>query len=209
VRRLDRALEAECDSPNRYKVSKQADALMLFYLLSAEELRELLAHLGYQWDTRSIPRTIEYYLARTSHGSTLSAIVHAWVLARAHRHRAVEYFMEALHSDAADIQGGTTPEGIHLAAMAGSVDVLHRCFAGVEMRGDTLRLNPFWPRELGTLTFTMRYREHSMTLRITGKEVQVSADTGTGPPIRLHCHGEIVMLGPGESVVFPTPPAEA
>ena len=32
-----------------------------------------------------IPETIEYYLARTSNGSTLSALVHASVLARANR----------------------------------------------------------------------------------------------------------------------------
>ena len=63
-----------------------------------------------------IPRTIDYYLARTSDGSTLSNLVHAWVLARAHRHKALDYFVEALNSDVADIQGGTTAEGIHLAA---------------------------------------------------------------------------------------------
>src|SRR5690606_39383052 len=31
IRRLDRILEAEGDTPNRYKASKQADVLMLFY----------------------------------------------------------------------------------------------------------------------------------------------------------------------------------
>jgi trehalose/maltose hydrolase-like predicted phosphorylase len=41
IGRLDLILEAEGDTPNRYKLSKQADTLMLFYLLSAEELREL------------------------------------------------------------------------------------------------------------------------------------------------------------------------
>ncbi len=45
VGRLDRILEAENDDVNRYKASKQADVLMLFYLLSADELRQLLAHL--------------------------------------------------------------------------------------------------------------------------------------------------------------------
>ena len=39
--RLDRILEAEGDSANRYRASKQADVLMLFYLFSAEELQEL------------------------------------------------------------------------------------------------------------------------------------------------------------------------
>ena len=130
IQRLDRILEAEDDSPNRYKASKQADVLMLFYLLSADELAELFEHLGYPFDPDVIPRTIDYYLARTSDGSTLSNLVNAWVLARAHRHEALDYLLEALNSDVADIQGGTTAEGIHLAAMAGSVDVLQRVLRG-------------------------------------------------------------------------------
>ena len=43
IHSLDRILEAEGDSPNRYKLSKQADVLMLFYLFSAEELPALRA----------------------------------------------------------------------------------------------------------------------------------------------------------------------
>jgi trehalose 6-phosphate phosphatase len=46
IRRLDRILESEGDSPNGYKASKQADLLMLFYLLSADELGELFDRLG-------------------------------------------------------------------------------------------------------------------------------------------------------------------
>src|SRR5690606_5156386 len=96
IQRLDRILEAEGDDVNRYKASKQADALMLLYLLSADELRELLGHLGYRFTAEQIPGMVDYYLARTSHGSTLSAVVHAWVLARANRDRAMEYFERVL-----------------------------------------------------------------------------------------------------------------
>jgi trehalose 6-phosphate phosphatase len=56
IRRLDRILEAEGDSPNRYKASKQADVLMLFYLLSADELRGLLERLGYRLEPAAIAR---------------------------------------------------------------------------------------------------------------------------------------------------------
>jgi trehalose 6-phosphate phosphatase len=115
LQRLDRVLSAERDNVNRYQVSKQADVLMLFYLLSAEELDEILTGLGYSPDAEMIPRTIDYYLARTCHGSTLSAVVHAWVLARANRGQAPAYLARALDSDITDIQGGTTAEGIHLA----------------------------------------------------------------------------------------------
>jgi trehalose/maltose hydrolase-like predicted phosphorylase len=66
----------EDDTPNRYKVAKQADVLMLFYLLTADELHRIMRSLGYDWTPDRIPATIEYYRARTSHGSTLSAVVH-------------------------------------------------------------------------------------------------------------------------------------
>src|SRR5271163_4257414 len=107
--------------------------------------------LGYRFAPEQIPKTVDYYLSRTSHGSTLSAVVHSWVLARANRHMAMEYFEQVLNSDIADIQGGTTSEGIHLAAMAGSVDLLQRCFTGIETRDDRLILGPQWPETLGPI----------------------------------------------------------
>ena len=131
--------------------------------------------------------------------------MHAWVLARANRHQALDLLLQALSSDVDDVQGGTTQEGIHLAAMAGSVDVLQRCFAGVEIRGDTLWLNPNWPEELGVLEFTMRYRAHLLTLRVTGTQVRVSARPGVQSPIKLSYGGEITELGPGEAVELPLP----
>jgi trehalose 6-phosphate phosphatase len=154
IRRLDRILEAEGDTVNRYKASKQADVLMLFYLLSAEELRGLLERLGYQLQPSAIRRNVTYYLERTSHGSTLSGVVNAWVLARSDRPRSWRFFTEALASDLHDIQGGTTAEGIHLGAMAGTVDLVQRCYTGLETREDVLWLNPSLPEGLGGLTST-------------------------------------------------------
>ncbi len=82
IQRLDLILEMENDNANRYKLSKQADVLMLFYLFSAEELGELFERLGYPFEAATIPRNITYYADRSSHGSTLSRVVDAWVLAR-------------------------------------------------------------------------------------------------------------------------------
>ena len=70
IQRLDRVLEAEGDSTDRYKVSKQAAVRMLLFLLSRHELRELLAGLGYEVSDEQLARTVSYYLDRTSHGST-------------------------------------------------------------------------------------------------------------------------------------------
>lgn len=75
--RLDRILGAEGDTPDRYKVSKQADVLMLFYLFSSDELGALCAQLRYPFAYETIPNNVDYYLGRTSHSSTLSRIVHS------------------------------------------------------------------------------------------------------------------------------------
>ncbi|MEE9124082.1 MAG: glycoside hydrolase family 65 protein, partial [candidate division NC10 bacterium] len=134
IQRLDRILEAEGDTPNRYKVSKQADILMLFYLFSSDELRQLFKRLSYPFKYETIPRNIDYYLRRTSNGSSLSRMVHSWVMARSDREGAWQLFTEALETDVSDIQVGTTPEGIHLGAMAGTVDIIQRAHTGIETR---------------------------------------------------------------------------
>ena len=56
---------------------------------------------------------------------------------------------EALESDIADVQGGTTGEGIHLGAMAGTVDLLERGFTGLETRRRRARPRPVPARRAG------------------------------------------------------------
>ena len=200
IQRLDRILEAENDSVTRYQASKQADVLMLFYLLSADELREIFARLGYRFAPEQIPATVDYYRHRTSHGSTLSGVVHAWVLARGDRKRAMNYFQQVLMSDVLDIQGGTTAEGIHIAAMAGSIDLLQRCFTGIETRADRLILNPMWPESLGALRMPIFYRGQRLYLTITGRNAEVSAEAAEHPAIEIECRGTVQTLMPGMSL---------
>ena len=202
IQRLDRILEAEHDSPNRYKVSKQADVLMLFYLFSSEELGELLTNLGYTFDYETIPRNIDYYMQRTSHGSTLSRVVNSWVLARANRPGAWPLFAETLASDIDDIQRGTTPEGIHTGAMAGTVDLLQRCFTGIETRGDILLLNPSLPGGLNSLTLNIHYRQHVLGLHMTPSSIRVRTEPSDEQPIRICIREKIYQLAPGEKREF-------
>jgi alpha,alpha-trehalase len=204
IRRLDRVLEAEGDSTIRYKASKQADVLMLFYLLSAEELRGLLDRLGYPLEPAAIPRNVDYYLERTSHGSTLSGVVNAWVLARSDRPRSWRFFTEALASDLHDVQGGTTAEGIHLGAMAGTVDLAQRCYTGLEAREDVLWLNPSLPEELDGLDFDVRYRGNwGINLHLTPDRLRVRVPASCAVPVRIGVKGEVVELAPGSAREFP------
>ncbi len=203
IRRLDRILEAEGDSPNRYQVCKQADVLMLLYLLSAADLSDLLQLLGYDWSPDRVPDTIDYYLARTSDGSMLSALVHAWVLARAHHDNALGRFADALRGDVADLQQGTTAEGVHLAAMAGTVNLVQRCFAGVDGRDGVLQLDPCWPAPLGSAEFAIHYHDHTVTVAIADQAITVSSGPGPFAPIRIACRGEVCELACGQARSFP------
>lgn len=199
IRRLDRIMEAEDDTVNRYQASKQADVLMLLFLLSREELLATLSSLGYQLDDAALDRTTDYYLARTSHGSTLSAVVHAWVLARQERAESWQFFREALASDVEDIQGGTTSEGIHLGAMAGTIDLLQRCFTGVQMRDGVLCIDPRLPPELEELELELTYRGNpGITLHITHDRARIGLDPSGTSPITIEQDAQARTLMPGQ-----------
>lgn len=201
--RLDFILEAEGDTTNRYKLSKQADVLMLFYLLSAEELRARFERLGYPVTADTIPRTVDYYLRRSAHDSTLSRVTDSWVLARSDRRRSWDVFMQALVSDVADIQGGTTAEGIHLGAMAGTLDVLQRCYTGLELRGDVLWLDPRLPESVRRLRLFARYRGHSLELTIGRDSVRVSAERCAAPTMKIGIRDRVYELAASEVKEFP------
>jgi alpha,alpha-trehalase len=202
IQRLDRILEKENDTPNRYKMSKQADVLMLFYLFSSEELEEILHRLGYPFENETIPRNIGYYMERTCHGSTLSRVVHSWVLVRSDRPRSWKLFNEALQSDVTDIQGGTPPEGIHLGAMAGTVDLIQRAYTGIVVRQDVLWFNPCLPEEVRSLEMCVRYRGHALDIAVASDRLNVTLRPSGAEPIRIGVKDKVYKLKAGDTGEF-------
>jgi trehalose/maltose hydrolase-like predicted phosphorylase len=206
IRRLDRILEAEDDTVNRYKASKQADVLMLGYLFSPAELRSLFDRLGYPLDEEIWRRTVEYYLRRTSHGSTLSGLVHGWILARARRADAWMFCQEALRGDIADVQGGTTGEGIHLGAMAGTLDLVQRGLTGLETRQGALWLDPVPLPQLSSYGFSLRYQGHwGIRLRLESGKLEVAVPPSGHAPVDLRLPGRAVEVRPGETFLLVLP----
>jgi trehalose/maltose hydrolase-like predicted phosphorylase len=202
IQRLDLILESENDNPNLYKLSKQADVLMLFYLFSAEELRDLFTRLDYAFPQDTIPKSVKYYAARTSQGSTLCRVVFAWVLARSDRPRSMNLFADALQSDTTDIQEGTTSEGVHLGAMAGTVDLIQRVSTGIEAKGGVLKLDPELPLEMESMEMRIRYRGHSIELKLTRDSLTVSGHDREAAPISLCVAGEMCNFVGGSTHVF-------
>ncbi|MEC5148608.1 glycosyl hydrolase family 65 protein [Cryobacterium sp. GrIS_2_6] len=144
--------------------------------------------------------------ARSTHGSTLNDVVHSWVEARRDRERSWQFLTRALDSDLADIQGGTTHEGIHLGAIAGSVDMMVRWYSGLEIRDDILWLHPVLPAELGAFSFSINYRDHPILLELTSTNLRVTLSAGGAPPIRVRVEGQDAWLSPGQVRDFPLVP---
>jgi len=202
VHRMDRILKAEGSSANKYKIGKQADVLMLFFLFSVEQLEQIFNRLEYKFDSASIPANVNYYLERSSHGSTLSRLVYSWVFSRSDREQSWESFQESLKSDFEDVQGGTTSEGIHLGAMAGTVGIVQRCYTGLEIRDDVLWINPELPRELHTLKMRIRYRGHWIKFKFSHENVKVKFETGWSPKVKIGFKGEVHVFGQGDEKEF-------
>lgn len=203
IQRLDRILKAEGEDPDRYKLAKQADAVMLFYLFPLADLARIFRRLGYRLDDDLAKRTIDYYDQRTSHGSTLSWVTHAGVLAALDPHSSWERFKVALESDIGDIQGGTTREGIHLGVMAGTLDLVQRAYLGTDVRHGVLHINPTQLEHLDGLRLRLHFRGATLGVALDGQELRVTSEpVGQGRPVRIGVGEQIVTLAQGETSTF-------
>src|SRR6516225_7712999 len=203
IQRLDRILRAEGKDPNRYKVTKQADTVMLFFLFRNSELREIFERLGYALHADTVQRNVAYYDRRTSHGSTLSFVTHAGVLAAIDPESSWQRFLVALHSDADDIQGGTTKEGIHMGVMAGTLDLVQRNYAGTFVRDGVVYFDPRLPSQLDSLSFPMQFRETPIQVTVTGDRLTLAVHPeGASHPVKVAVRDDFRELCPGEQTVF-------
>lgn len=212
---------------NQYQISKQADVLMLFYLFSSEELKELFDRLGYTFSPESIPANVAYYVQQTANSSTLSRVATAWVLSRVDRPNAWglltnisgvsqteplldvrpslgswDIFQQALGSDFFDIQGGSTAQGVHLGAMGGTVDIVQRAYTGIVTKSDVLWINPRLPLELKRLTLNLHYRQQAVRLEITQQTIEVKTGHSSAAPIMIGIKNKTYEFESGKKKVF-------
>jgi trehalose/maltose hydrolase-like predicted phosphorylase len=152
----------------RAQVIKQADVLMLHYLLPDEVA------------PGSLGPNLEFYEPRTAHGSTLSPGVYAALLARAGQlEEAVETLRLTARIDVDDV-GHMTAGGLHIAAMGSVWRALAFGFAGLRPVGDALALDPVIPSAWQTLELRVRFRSSRVRIQIHPGAIHASAD----PPLQ-------------------------
>jgi trehalose/maltose hydrolase-like predicted phosphorylase len=84
--------------------------------------------------------------------------------------------------------------------MAGTVDILQRCFTGLELRGSELRFHPVLPDELKRLSFRLRYRKHSLRVDVAPSELTVTSDPSDAEAISIVVDQQKLLLEPGKQV---------
>ncbi|MBN2751399.1 MAG: glycoside hydrolase family 65 protein [Rhodospirillaceae bacterium] len=202
VYRLDRILEGEGKNANHYKVCRQADVLMLYYLFTESELSALLFRLGYDFTEDHYRRTLDYYMARTTHGTTLSHLVHTWILVRNNDPRAWDMMQTALKADLTDIIGGTTREGIHLGMMSGTADMFQRGFTGARICDGILNLDPVLQDRIKQLKCKLRFHGNWLEIDLNQERICINADSAWSEPVTICVRGECRKLSPGSTLIF-------
>jgi trehalose/maltose hydrolase-like predicted phosphorylase len=86
--------------------------------------------------------------------------------------------------------------------MAGTVDLIQRCYGGIETRNDMLHVNPCLPDEVHTMSFAINYRRQHIRLEISHDSVRMmlAPDSGEHVPITVDVVGERHELRPGDSL---------
>ncbi|MCF7895341.1 MAG: response regulator [Candidatus Omnitrophica bacterium] len=205
IRRMDRILKAEGKFPDEYKVAKQADVLMIFYLLYFSEAKELFKRLGYSIDFSILKKNYNYYIKRTSHGSTLSKVVHCYLANLIDKKGEDWYwFQQVLKSDIYDTQGGTTPEGIHAGVMGGSIDMVMRGFCGVWPFENRIRINPNPPEELTKINYNFYYQGYQVFVVLENNQIKlhIKGDKSKFCFVPVEICGKLHYLSLGKTYSF-------
>lgn len=151
----------------RSKIVKQADVLMLLFLLWDR----------FPADVREA--NLRYYEPRTAHGSSLSPPVHAALAARlGDMELAKRYLQQTVEIDLTNRMGNAAG-GVHAAALGGLWQAVVFGFAGVSLSADGPHLEPRLPEEWRRLRFTLSWR---------GKRFPVDLRRGATAPLTEEAH---------------------
>ncbi|MCK4920031.1 MAG: HAD-IA family hydrolase [Bacteroidales bacterium] len=200
--RMDRILKAEGKSPDDYKIAKQADTLMTYYNLEETVIEDIIRYLGYPTIENRLSKNFHYYLPRTSHGSTLSKVVHAY-MAKLTGNKKIcwDMYNEALLSDYNDIQGGTTAEGIHAGVMGGTVLSALTIFGGINWHGDALRIDPVLPDNWKVLSFNFKFKSEDYSFRVSKDSLEIGFNSRKTEAGRIFVRGKRYELNNNKKLI--------
>lgn len=174
------------DQLRRIQVSKQADVLVLFFLLE-------------EWFSRGMKeKNYPFYEARTLHDSSLSKSTHAVLASDLGLNKVAYDFFRG----SADIDLGpnmkTSDMGIHSASMGGIWQCAVYGFGGLRMTGGRLVIAPKLPTGWRKLRFGVRYL--GAPLQVEANQQGVSVRNLGEKTVSVILYGRERLLAPGETL---------
>lgn len=174
---------------NALQVSKQADVMILMYLLENQFSPEVKKA---NWD---------YYEPKTLHDSSLSLSTHV-IMATDLGHDSLAY---DLFKRAAEIDLGpklhSSDHGIHAASLGGLWQSIIIGFGGVRMIDGRLRINPHLPEGWRSLKFRIFWKGEPLQITITNSELQVEK-TDTQTRIEIEVFGKYYIFDEKVRIVY-------
>ncbi len=168
---------------------KQADVLQGMYFLED------------RFDTDTIKRNYEFYEARTVHESSLSPCVHSVLASRiGNGSKAYELYVRTARLDLDDYNH-EVKEGLHITSMAGTWISIVEGFGGMRIREDMLSFNPLIPAEWKSYSFKVWYRENTLKVNVSPKEVTIINEAGDSIIIKVYGKEQKVL--PNSSINIP------
>ena len=149
------------DQVNKIQVVKQADVVMLLYLLEHKFSKEVKK------------ANYDYYEKRTLHDSSLSLSTHS-ILASDIDEKDLAYklFQEATKIDLGENMK-TSDHGIHAASLGGLWQIVVNGFGGVRMVGGNLRINPKLPENWSRLSFSFMWKGNKLDIELTKEGMKI------------------------------------
>jgi len=170
---------------NTTQLVKQADVVMLLYLLS-----DL-----FSFDEKK--RNFSYYEKRTLHKSSLSICSHSIIASEiGNQEKAFLYFFNSLMTDFKDTHGNTS-EGIHAASLGGTWQAVINGFAGMRIKNGTLNFNPKLPDRWQGIQFTVNWHNYYLRISALSDSIRIAYYTKKPKePIFVRVFGILRQLKP-------------
>ena len=178
---------------NKTQFVKQADVLMLLYLLSD------------MYDKRTKEKNFWFYINRTLHKSSLSPAMHSLMaLEVGALSHAYQFFNVALRADISNLHDNTA-EGIHAASLGGAWQCVVNGFAGIRLKREILAINPLMPRTWRKICCSILWKKQLVRIETKLNEVVVKIESKTKSKIKVEIFGKPHILSANKRHVFARP----
>ena len=175
---------------NKTQLLKQADVVMLLYLLSDV----------YSLETKKT--NYDFYTKRTLHKSSLSPAMHSILACECgDLQKAYNFFNVSLRMDISNLYGNTKV-GIHGASVGGTWQALVFGFIGVGTKKEALSINPRMPKTWRGVDFSLFWKGTLLKLELTNNTIKLKAISKKKKDIKIRVFDKLACVKPNKHYTF-------